>query len=238
LLRDQFKGMYAKYVEEVAASGDTERMATVQDIEVFVREGLTRKALSIICRKKQATDLQLVRATLRTKFVNDAAEEEIDYLRKFGEWEDIPLIIERVTAGHGLFSMLSGKRGVSEDIAARAIGSLGRSRFAALLLLEMPANLLCLIIANATDSNVRTLRDSEIEALLAHSNDAVRKVTALKCIRVLSKSRMSSLFASYLQRVEKKFYNVIHWLDFGISTPRDLALPAAGRLLKHYWALS
>ena len=97
--------------------------------------------------------------------------------------------------------------------------------------LEMPANLKSALIRNATKSDVSRLRDTEILDLLGNIDDSVRKMAALKCIRVLSRKRLQEVLDRHMNRVENQYYNVIHWLDFGVSVPRERALTAAQKLL-------
>ena len=69
-----------------------------------------------------------------------------------------------------------------------------------------------------------------------------RKAAALKCISALSKTRIARILDDYLSGANRghlgrqdRYYNVIHWLDFGVSAPRDRASVAAKKVLNSEW---
>jgi hypothetical protein len=94
----------------------------------------------------------------------------------------------------------------------------------------MPHQLLSHLIVHSTDKEFRDLTNEEIKLLFEKAHDGVRKAAALKCIRSFSKGRLTALMAEYLSE-ETRFYNVVHWLDLGISTSRRAALRAATKAI-------
>jgi hypothetical protein len=91
------------------------------------------------------------------------------------------------------------------------------------------------VIVEAAEKAFRTLDDTAIYGLLYSKNDQVRKAASLKCIRALPKSRLQGLLAGYLATDGARYYNVIHWLDLGLSIPVDRAHQAADRLITRTW---
>jgi hypothetical protein len=206
-----------------------------RSLEDHLRKNLTRKGLDVICRKADPKDLRRVREALKGSFVSYSAADS-EYLSGFGEWEDIPLIIaasERVDAGHN--SLLSPfVDSVKYRTAARAIYRLGRSRLSEVLAMSAPGRLLAHIVAEASDKVFRALSDVSIIAVLRSEDDSVRKVAALKSVRALPKRRIVKILADYLSPEQHRYYNVVHWLDFGISAPRDRAVLGAEKVLKEW----
>ena len=63
-----------------------------RSLERHLRKSLTREGLNVICRRADPKDLGRVREALKSGFV-DYSADDIEYLGRFGEWEDISLII-------------------------------------------------------------------------------------------------------------------------------------------------
>jgi len=177
-----------------------------------------------------------VRKALKSGFL-DYSPEDIEYLRRFGEWEDIPLLVElldRRDSSPNTF--LTEKSQSKQTNIAEAIYEIGRKRVSELLVTALPPVLLAHIIAFMSTQVFCKIDDSLINLLLNNENDIVRKAIALKCVGALSKSRIKRILEEYLS-AEPYFYNVIHWLDLGVSAPRDVAIRAVKKLLKRNWNL-
>ncbi|MBE0627123.1 MAG: hypothetical protein IH606_20175 [Burkholderiales bacterium] len=233
---DQYNARFSREIEktvEISGSAEAELVKKTRSLESYTRKELTRRGLDIICRQADPSDLERVRATLRSGFV-DYSATDIEYLRRFGEWEDIHLIIEAVKrpeAGSHRSILGSALDDSKYRDAARAINTLGRNRLAEVLAMLAPSELLVQLVAGIPDKAFRSLNDAAIMLLLRSEAEQVRKFAALKCVRALSKRRLSKLLAAYMSPNQFRYYNVVHWLDFGISTPRDRASPAAKKLL-------
>jgi hypothetical protein len=53
-------------------------------------------------------------------------------------------------------------------------------------------------------------------------------VAVLKAIKAFNHKRIRDLLSNYMNET-LRYYNVIHWLDFGVNVPRNRAAPAASR---------
>src|SRR5262245_20343459 len=111
----------------------------------------------------------------------------------------------------------------------------GRNRFGELIDFEMPPQVLLHLVLESSDKAFRSLIDAQISNLLFSKDDGVRKAASLKCVRSLTKRRMSRIFDAYLSADRNRFYNVIFWLDMGISIPRDQAARAAENVIGSTW---
>lgn len=232
---DQYRAQFAKWLDSLSEKfKDVDFIERVLALEQHLRKQLTRKGLDVICQKEDPHDLGLVRKSIKSGFV-DYSALEIGYLRRFGEWEDIPLIIDslkRPEAGRSV-SLLSVADGTKFITAAKSIYELGRSRLHEVLSMQAPAQLLSNLIVEASDKVFCRLSDVSITSLLRSEDEIVRKITAVKCVRSLPKKRVAKLLAEYITGDDTRYYNVIHWLDFGLSAPRDRAISAADKILKN-----
>jgi hypothetical protein len=74
------------------------------------------------------------------------------------------------------------------------------------------------------------LIDASILALLRSEEDTVRKAAAVKCIRAFPKQRVAKLLADHISG-DHRYYNVLHWLDLGVSAPDGRGKAAAARAM-------
>lgn len=228
--KEKFSQAYHSYAEKFREQ--TDLLDKIRSLENVIRKELTRKGLDVICRRAERSDLGRVRLALKSGFIGYAAVD-IEYLSRFGEWEDIPLIIDlvkRPESGH-VSSLLQVTSENMYRTAARAIYTLGRTRLPEVLAISAPNNLLSQLIVEITGKAFSNLTDASINLLLRSEDDAVRKSAALKCVTSLPKKRIGNLLADYISDGNFRYYNVVHWLDFGTSTPRDIALQGAEKAI-------
>jgi hypothetical protein len=218
---------------ELKLGSNSDSIEKIRSIKESIKKEYTRKALDIICRKTDPQDLNRVRQLLNSGFVI-YSDADTNYLSQIGEWTDIPLIIssmERQNKDH----LLSPDNNEVYQVVAQAIYKLGRTRFDELLKMNAPAPLLCRIIAASSDVVFRQLSEASIKFLLFSEHDQVRKAAVLKCVRAFPKKRLVKLLEDYVAGESSHYYNVIHWLDFGISLPKDRAIHAAEKVISREW---
>jgi hypothetical protein len=239
---DRFNKAFAESLEDLAAKlgpADAETIEKARSLESFVRKQLTRRALEIVCRKLERRDLARIRSALKSEFVESHSQADVAYLQKYGEWEDIPLIVDvamRPEPGEGRRGLLFIRSDRPKfQAAARAIYQIGRHRLDELLKVPSVKPVLVYLIAEISDKSFRELDPASVIALLNTDNDQVRKATALKCVQSLSRKKVTNLLTTYMTQSERHYYNVIHWLDLGISAPRSRAVAAAKRVLTAAW---
>jgi len=115
---------------------------------------------------------------------------------------------------------------------------MGRQRLAELLAIPAPAQLTAQLIVVASDTMFRGLTNETIITLFLSEFATVRKSTALKCVRALSKTRITKLLEAYISGDGQRYYNVIHWLDLGVSAPKDIGKAAAEKAIRKEWPAS
>ncbi|MBK9594302.1 MAG: hypothetical protein IPO57_02690 [Rhodocyclales bacterium] len=92
----------------------SETVEKVRGLDEFLRKQYTRQALDLIATELRAEDLALVRDVMRSGFV-DYSSADLQYLKRFGAWEDIPCIIaslDRASSRRGtsLLGIVSDER--------------------------------------------------------------------------------------------------------------------------------
>ena len=230
---DQFESEFSKDLEELERiyGSESELAKNSRSLKEFYKKNFTRKGFDIICRNRDPKDLRRVRKVLKSGFV-DYSDADIEYLRKFGDWDDIPLIVATLDQPKtGRRTSLLGSAGRNYLTAARVIYSLGRTRLEELLALPVLSDLLSYLIREISEKNFRELGDDSIKQLFLSKHSDVRKTAALKSVRALPKYRLAQLLDDYISGDEFRFYNVIHWLDLGVSIPGDRARSAAQKAL-------
>lgn len=206
----------------------------IRSLEEFLRKDLTRRALDILCRQARREDLERIRGAARKRFVPFSLVD-IEYFGKCGEWKDIQIIVDgigRVDWVSNIHKVGSRRVDTRAEVGARAIYELGRSRFAEVVMMRAPGDLMAAIIVCSSEAVFRGLSNSVILEMLHSEADQLRKVVALKCVSALSKRRVTRLLEVYSSASQKQYYNAVHWLDLGVSMPRARAMLAARRVLR------
>jgi hypothetical protein len=229
---DQFKSYFEERISRLEAMLGPGEVDKTKELSEFIRKGMTRKSLDILCKKMIADDLDLVRRVLEHEFVEYSAAD-VAYLVRYGSWDDIPLLISMTKrpAYRGASLMLFS----SDDMyltVARAILRLGRGRLEELLELEISSSLKNLLIVNAPNTGFAKVSTELVSKLLRSEDVALRKSTCLKCLVVFKQARVRKIFNTYIGGDQFHYYNVIHWLDFGISMPPHIVAPAVKRTMR------
>jgi hypothetical protein len=126
--------------------------------------------------------------------------------------------------------MLSILSSTKYEDAARTVYALGKHRLNDLLTTSLQGRLLARIIPLIPDKAFLGLDEAVIMALVRSEAEDVRKLAALKYVRAFPRNRVKQFLCDYMA-ADKFYYNVIHWLDFGLSVPRDRMMRAAGKVL-------
>lgn len=231
---NQFVDRFESLLEEMAKryGTSTDLLEKTRSLEKHLRSRFTREGMDIICSRLDVADLPLVRSMLASGSL-DYSAADLRYLEKFGQWCDIPLVIamlDRPEYGRNYASMLSIARSTKYEDVARTLYALGAHRLNDLLAATMPGHVLANIIPLIPDKAFLGLAEAVIVRLMRSESESVRKRAALKYARVFPRRRVKKFLDDYMA-ADQFYYNVIHWLDFGISVPRDRMLRAAEKVL-------
>lgn len=233
---DQYKSRFSEILNgmiEMFGEAD-EIIKKTRALEDYTRKENTRRGLDVICRQAKAEDLGRVRAVLRGDMLNYSSAD-VEYLQKFGEWEDIQLVISCTNRPTAEFSVLSDSDQSKYSIAAKAIYSLANSRLDEIFAMTIPARILEFLIVQMPDKAFSSLNNSIINQLYKSDDASVRKVAAIKSVKSFTKERLVRLLAE-INSAPSRYYNVVHWLDFGASTPKERSKIACQQVLAREWS--
>lgn len=205
----------------------------VKSVEKRMRDRMMALGMEVLYKAKDVADISRVRDALRDSEL-PWSPEAVAFMQKLGRFDDIPLLVDASKRGSNLRGMLTIDATSAERTAvtAKAILKLGKGKLERVLALDMPAKLLCEVLRNVSDVVFQQFSDATIVKFLRTDTESVRKTISLKCISSLSKERLVELLRQVLTGDEVYFYNVVHWLDFGISCPKPRAVAAAKRQLQ------
>jgi len=234
---DQFKRRFAQLLQTFTelVGADSKTLETTRSLEDHLRKKYMRLALDVVSRKASEEDLARVRTALRNGHV-EYSLGGAEYFRKFGEWDDIPLVVEAMgksISARGILGMVGDQ--ALYGATAKTIYAIGKARLPELLVMISSPSLLVRLMDEIPDAAFRRFDNSSIASLFRSKSERVRKRAALKSIRALPKRRLTKLLKSYISGHQSRYYNVIHWLDLGVSAPRDRALSAASKVLDEQW---
>lgn len=192
-----------------------------------MRQKLTRQGLNVLCTAQKPEDLQRIRANLRDGYA-EASKLDAKYLGRHGEWNDIPILAKaKGPIVGGTLLAISDDDEFQVEVA-RAITSISKKQSASdLLSLEMPAAILKKTIELCPESRFAKISRDALLALFNHESEGVRKAAAVLAVLALPAKRIKSILHEYVGRNKSRYYNVIHWLDLGVSMSRDDARKVA-----------
>lgn len=241
-LREHIDEQFSSEIEAqrskyIAQYGETSAIVDLYKSNIDqTRKRLLNQSVEILCRKGNAQDLKRVRIALKTDLI-EYSESVTEYLSKFGDWSDVPFIMNLAGASAHSLSILSSESSAVKKNrhAAKALIAIAGKDVSRLLNTEMKKELMAQIIVELSDARFRSLMSQSVHKLFMAEKSEVRKAAVLKAIRVLSKQVLAKLLNEYVSKKGSRYYNVIHWLDFGVSVPRSQAVTAVDEIISATW---
>ncbi|WP_455245328.1 DUF4062 domain-containing protein [Petrachloros mirabilis] len=229
---DRFSAYFAERIRRMeAAFGDDvasqNLVKNTRDFEDYLRKKLTRQGLNVLCAAQKPEDLQRIRANLRDGYA-EASKHDAEYLGRHGEWADILMLANAKGPRTGATLLTISDDEEFQVEVARAITSIGKKGSTSdLLTLEMPTVILKKAIELCAESRFAKISQDALLALFNHKSAGVRKAAVVLAVRALPAKRIKSILREYVGGDRYRYYNVIHWLDLGISMRRDDAKKVA-----------
>jgi hypothetical protein len=207
-----------------SASGDSgEFIKQFESLRSHIIGKLVRKSLTVLAERKSKKDILVVRAVLADPSLIPVLAD-LEYLYLFGEWQDVSLVMNLVDRFRlSEDKTFLGGYGISREaqaLAVRVVLKLGKNRLADVLNLECSMRVKRYLMSSLKDKDFVSVGDDLILAVLQDADAEVRKNCSLKCAKTYSKDRLKTLLEKY-NKEEQSFYNVIHWLDFGLYGSRE-----------------
>ncbi|QXZ11888.1 DUF4062 domain-containing protein [Pseudomonas sp. AO-1] len=226
-LLDKYEAFYQKHMRLWAEARNDDPNSTLKNfdsLKQYIISRFIREALTLLVEKKSKKDLAVIRSSLADTSVLPI-EPDLEYFYSFGEWQDVFLVIDLFKRFGGASSgrSLLGGGEVSKEVqglAVRTVLKLGRNRLADVLALDCPSVIKRNIITSIKEKEFASLGDDVILAMLNNDDPQVRKYCALKCAKTYSRARLVSMF-DRCNHADQIFYNVIHWLDFGLFSSKE-----------------
>lgn len=219
---DRFTSHWKRYSDIVRAkvgggdAGDNV-VKLIQSNEEFRRKGLVRVALDALEKLGDRNDLARVRKAIDDNAC-DLNSSDVEYLQRFGGWEDIRRIGLMTIGAHS--ALLSNSSHVTEG-KVKAIMRLAGERVSDLIKSDLPYDLLGRVISALPNSRFKKLDDPQVDRLLHHESATVRKATALKSLAARNTGDVKRQLVRYLAANDKQYYNVIFWLDLAQAQRRE-----------------
>jgi hypothetical protein len=201
---------------------DHETVATSRSNMNYLRGTFMRSSLDVLCRLGKEDDLDRIRHHMRNSRFG-SSKDELDYIRKFGDWNDLLALIEKKDSlsSYGPPSFFSDRDIISEHLAF-TLYRVGRTKLSQLFRLITDRLLLVKLIDLASSKEFKDLGENLIFELLLSEFDEVRRTAAIKCVKVFAKKDLTRLLKLYLEPDKLRYYNVIFWLDFGCVFPKSI----------------
>jgi hypothetical protein len=227
---DRFEHEYEKIIGELVEDGrgGTTLVTQAREIESFVRKKYTRRAVNILSKHRDRADLARLRSILRSHFV-ETALVDIEYFQRHGTFEDIDIVLDFVRRGGSRADSALLIRAASPDeiqVAARVVMRLAGRRIADVFGRDIPVRLKLALLSEISSANLSAMSDESLIAVLNDKSDDVRRLAALRFVRSLPAARIATLLRCYLS-LSTYYYNVVHWLDLGISAPSAMSKSVA-----------
>ena len=184
--------------------------------DIIRRRNLLRSGLDILLKRREKKDLPRLR-----KLIDDdgmpLAAEDAHFLGEMGSWEDV---FRLGAIGSKSSGGLLSSNTPFEKPAVAAILRLARGREEELISADLPDNILSMVIASIPGGLISKWNDASVDTLLRHTEENVRRVSAIKFIRAFARRRSINTLNRYLNSELDRYYNVIFWLDLARSFPR------------------
>jgi hypothetical protein len=231
-----FEVEYDNYVAELERSSNfsDSLKTTIRSLKDYTTKNLTRKALDIVSRRQDRSDLSLLRK-LMGKAVLNYSSADTAFMGKWGSWEDIPLLVDSLNRLSGDFGLLSAFDFKPYQEVADTILRIGSKDIRHLLLMELPNELFARLVQAIPNREFGTLGDEFLRSLLLNKVDSIRKSVALKCVLSLTKPRIKKLLDFYIGDNGWRYYNAVFWLDAGASLDRKFAKMIAVEAVARAW---
>lgn len=197
--------------------------------EDFIRGDITFECVEHICEMMKKEDLNLIRGYLRTKGCY-LSIIMMNFFKKNGDFDDVYSLCNTKIKTHG--TLLTGYSDVNKKnkILAETILNLSKNKENELLDIEMPIALKINIVSQMLPVSFKKISMHHIFRLMNVENVILREKVCLKIVESLTKKQMKTLLADYSMQ-STYYYNVIHWLDFGINLSKDVARQSVKRYL-------
>jgi hypothetical protein len=183
------------------------------DLIEFVGDKLTERAADIILENAGPDQIDNVRH-LMVSYANLSLLKTANYIRHFGSIEDIEALdkLYRAKRGSGLaWAVFKDSMAV-----ARVIRGLAGSDLQGIDILKLHEDLASAVIHEWPLRSFGKISVDKLKSFLNHESDDIRSAASMRSVEANTQKKLGSVLIDYLSQ-SGYFYNVVHWLDCGIS---------------------
>ncbi len=197
-----------------------------KELESFHRKELIRQGLDVLCRVGESEDLHRIREHLNEGDL-EVSRLDVKYLARHGKWKDIPLLTQATVPFEGIAEGLTtsmAREKIQTEIAEAALNMSYGHNLSKLFSLDMPVDILVKMIDLCPESKFSEIPDDVLLKLFDNELADFRKAASIKAVQTFSRERIKSILHAYATSDQPHYYNVIHWLDVGVSMSRNEAM--------------
>ena len=219
-----------KYITSKYNQGSGDNVNSVFDkIENGVKQNICSLYADWIASRMNKNDIQLIRSYLKNE--NSLISKNIiSYFSRFGEWCDVHILVNYDKSTK--WSTPKNDSGPSKlkNILCQTIIKLSGVKISELLEMHMDEDLRKSLITKVSKAGINRLSIDKIVNLMNSDNSKTREAICLKYINCVSKEKVTQIQKIILEK-DTYYYNVVHWLDLGVSLKKEWSQNATDRLL-------
>ena len=188
------------------------------ELSIHIRSELVQSALEAFCSNAGGLELITVREVLDQHDLRFSTEL-ISFIAKHGEWEDVARVIRlsETIQKRSLYTVHS----VAYQLTARTLLKLAEKRVTDVWNLDLPGQVRIQLVLQMSKIQFTELDEQYVVSMLRWDDDVVRAVVTLRAIQCLPKERIREILNNYWDAGDVPYYNVIFWLDLGVSADPD-----------------
>jgi len=221
---NKFKDFFDIRIKHLKVTFQTSRatdfISKYKKLEDFIRRDWTRKGLNILCAKNMPKDIDRIRDNVKSGYA-ETSVLYAEYFLKHGEWCDIALLANAKVPTQGGTILTTAGNEDYQDYVAKVIYNIGKSSISELFSLDFPPTLVKKILEICSESVFKDITDKVLFELLTNKAVDVRKAASMLVVRAFTKKRTKEVLDRYLSLNSNMYYNVIYWLDLGVSMSRS-----------------
>lgn len=195
----------------------------------FVKDNITFDCVELICEKMKKESLNLIRGYLRSKG-GSLSNVIMNFFKKYGDFDDVYNLCNARMKENGTLLGAHSIGQYKNKILADAVLFLSKGKESELLEINMPDMLKINIVSQMNPNGFKEIPHHKIFELLNKENALLRERVCLKVVESMTKDQISMILSDYSKQITY-YYNVIHWLDFGVNFNKTISRKAIKKYL-------
>nr|HCI8735486.1 HEAT repeat domain-containing protein [Klebsiella variicola] len=195
----------------------------------FVKDNITFDCVELICETMKKEDLNLIRGYLRSKG-SSLSNVIMNFFKKYGDFDDVYNLCNARMKENGTLLGAHSIGQYKNKILADTVLFLSKGKESELLEINMPDMLKINIVSQMNPNGFKEIPHHKIFELLNKENALLRERVCLKVVESMTKDQISMILSDYSKQITY-YYNVIHWLDFGVNFNKAISRKAIKKYL-------